>query len=74
MNEETLFLQSISVKGRQLMTISRRIRPLADVDRFYWKRRDGGRGLVCVGKIFEIKEIVYVTKLKIIMLGIITPG
>ena len=41
-------LQAIDCKTRKLMTIYRALHPQADVDRLYFKRLEGGRGMISI--------------------------
>ena len=38
-------LEAIDRKTRQLLTMYRRLHPRTDVDRLYWKRINGGKGV-----------------------------
>ena len=44
-----------AVNTRKLLTIYRALHPQADVDRLYYKRADGGRGLISVEDCVEIQ-------------------
>ena len=41
-------LEAIDRKSRKLLTMNRRVHPRTYVDRFYWKRKSGGQGLISV--------------------------
>ena len=48
-------LKAVDRKTRKLLTIYRALHPQADVDRLYYKRADGGRGLISVEDCVEIE-------------------
>eukprot|EP00112_Aurelia_sp_Birch-Aquarium-sp1_P009261 Seg2045.5 transcript_id=Seg2045.5/GoldUCD/mRNA.D3Y31 product="hypothetical protein" protein_id=Seg2045.5/GoldUCD/D3Y31 len=48
-------LKAVDRKTRELLTIYRALHPQADVDRLYYKRADGGRGLISVEDCVEIE-------------------
>ena len=48
-------LKAVDRKTRKLLTINRALHPQADVDRLYYKRADGGRGLISVEDCVEIE-------------------
>lgn len=50
-------LEEMDRKTRKLLTIYRCLHPQADVDRLYWKRSDGGRGLQSVEDVVRTEEI-----------------
>ena len=41
-------LKDVHRKSRKTMTMYRALHPKSDVDRLYVKRKEGGRGLMCV--------------------------
>ena len=43
-------------KTRKLLTVYRCMHPQADVDRLYWKRKEGGRGLISIEDCITIEE------------------
>ena len=49
-------LDQMDRKTRKLLTIYRSQHPQADVDRLYWKRSKGGRGLISVKECVEIEK------------------
>ena len=49
-------LRTIDTKTRKLLTIYRALHPRADVDRLYFKRREGGRGLISVQNCVEVES------------------
>ena len=52
-----LELQKMDRKTRRLLTIYRSMYPQADVDRLYWKRAEGGKGLQSVEETVHLEEI-----------------
>ena len=51
-----LELQELDRQTRKLLNIYRALHPQADVDRFYWKRAEGGRGLLSVEECVKIEQ------------------
>ena len=49
-------LKDLDRKSRKTMTIYGRLHPKSDVDRFYVKRKEGGRGLISVERCFRKEE------------------
>ena len=49
-------LKEIGRKTRKRLTIYRSMHPQGDVDRIYWKRKEGGRGLFGVEDVVRIEE------------------
>ena len=43
-------------KTRKLFTMHRSMHPQSDVDRLYWKRNEGGRGLQSIEDVVEIEK------------------
>ena len=43
-------------KTRKLLTVYQCMHPQADVDRLYWKRKEGGRGLISIEDCITIEE------------------
>ena len=43
-------------KTRKLLTVYRCMHPQADVDRLYWKRKEGGRGLINIEDCITVEE------------------
>ena len=43
-------------KTRKLLTVYRCMHPQADVDRLYWRRKEGGRGLISIEDCMTIEE------------------
>ena len=48
--------RTMDTKMRKLLTIYRTLHPRADVDRLYFKRREGGRGLISVQNCVEVES------------------
>ena len=40
----------------KLLTMRRSVHPRADVDRLYWKRKNGGKGLLSVDECVKIEK------------------
>ncbi len=51
-----LELQELDRKTRKLLNIYRALHPQSDVDRLYWKRAEGGRGLLSVEECVKIEQ------------------
>ena len=51
-----LELQELDRQTRKLLNIYRALHPQADVDRLYWKRAEGGRGLLSVEECVKIEQ------------------
>ena len=49
-------LKDIDRKTRKLFTMHRSMHPQSDVDRLYWKRAEGGRGLKSVEEVVELEK------------------
>ena len=49
-------LKDIDRKTRKLFTMHRSMHPQWDVDRLYWKRTEGGRGLQSVEEVVELEK------------------
>ena len=49
-------LKDIDRKTRKLFTMHRSMYPQSDVDRLYWKRAEGGRGLKSVEEVVELEK------------------
>ena len=49
-------LKEIDRKTRKMFTIYHSMHPQGDLDRLYWKRKEGGRGLLSVLDVFKIEE------------------
>ena len=49
-------LKDIDAKTRKLITMHRSMHPQSDVDRLYWKRAEGGRGLKSVEEVIELEK------------------
>ena len=49
-------LKEIDRKTRKMFTIYHSMHPQGDVDRLYWKRKEGGRGLLSVQDVVKIEE------------------
>ena len=51
-----LELQEMDRKTRKLLTIYRSVHPQSDIDRLYWRRAGGGRGLLSVEEAVHLEE------------------
>ena len=49
-------LQATDRKTRKLLTMYRSLHPRANVDRLYWKRKNGGKGLTSVEECVRIEK------------------
>ena len=49
-------LRAMDTKTRKLLTIYKTSHPRADVDRLYFKIREGGRGLISVQNCVEVES------------------
>ena len=49
-------LEPIDKKTRKLLTMCRSLHPTADVDRLYWKRKNGGKGLISLEECVVIEK------------------
>ena len=49
-------LREMDRKTRKLLTVYRCMHPQADVDRLYWKRKEGGGGLISIEDCITIEE------------------
>ena len=49
-------LEAIDRKTRKLLTMYRSLHPRADVDRLYWKRKNGGKGFISVEECVRIEQ------------------
>ena len=53
-------LREMDRKTRKLLTVYRCMHLQADADRLYWKRKEGGRGLISIEDCITIEEKYYI--------------